>query len=137
MSKRTVTFKVCDGCRQNEYTDGIEIISSANRYHTAEFGDETIDLCNDCLEGGRYICHSCRAVHDEDEPCPLARPATLPFQVWCACGHISGQHGAEYPHRCACDGNQWIDGHGTICDCQAFTAKTEPLEILTDDEIPF
>jgi hypothetical protein len=50
--------------------------------------------------------------------------ASLPSQpTWCVCGHISGQHGAEFPHRCACDGNRWIDGHGTVCDCQGFRAK--------------
>jgi hypothetical protein len=54
MSKRTVTVKVCDGCHQNECSDGIEIVSTANRYHTAEFGDETLDLCNECDGRGRH-----------------------------------------------------------------------------------
>lgn len=53
---------------------------------------------------------------------------TLPAQTWCKCGHISGQHGAAYPHRCACDGNRWIDGHGSICDCQAFEARAAKCE---------
>jgi hypothetical protein len=44
----------------------------------------------------------------------------LPFQVWCTCGHISGQHAAAFPHKCACDGNRWIDGRGSVCNCQAF-----------------
>lgn len=47
----------------------------------------------------------------------------LPSQpTWCKCGHVSGQHGAAPPHRCACDGNQWINGQGTICNCQGFEA---------------
>jgi hypothetical protein len=49
-------------------------------------------------------------------------PQTLPFQVWCECGHISGQHAVAFPHKCACDGNRWIDGRGSVCNCQAFTA---------------
>lgn len=53
---------------------------------------------------------------------------TLPFQKWCRCGHISGQHGYKFPHRCACDGNRWIDGRGTVCDCQAFEESTDVKE---------
>ena len=49
-------------------------------------------------------------------------PQTLPFQVWRECGHISGQHAVAFPHKCACDGNRWIDGRGSVCNCQAFTA---------------
>jgi hypothetical protein len=41
------------------------------------------------------------------------RPATLPFRVWCKCSHISGQHAAKYPHKCAVDG-------GCEHDCQGF-----------------
>lgn len=54
---------------------------------------------------------------------PGASASTLPAQVWCVCGHISGQHGAASPHRCACDGNQWINGQGSICNCQGFQAR--------------
>ena len=43
----------------------------------------------------------------------------------CKCGHGSGQHGLKFPHRCACDRNDWIDGHGTICDCQGFEQDAE------------
>lgn len=50
---------------------------------------------------------------------PEAEPETLPHAVWCECGHISGQHGAKFPHVCACDGNY----RGEICACQAFKAK--------------
>jgi hypothetical protein len=70
MSKRTVTFKVCDGCHHNDYNDGIEIVHSLNRYHTAEFGDDTLDLCGACDERGRYLCRICRTVHEEDQQCP-------------------------------------------------------------------
>src|SRR5258708_3839579 len=52
----------------------------------------------------------------------------LPFRVWCECGHISGQHAAQPPHPCACNGNRWINGHGSICDCQAF--KSPAIEAL-------
>jgi hypothetical protein len=54
------------------------------------------------------------------------KTSALPFQVWCQCGHISGQHAAAFPHRCACDGNRWIDGRGSVCNCLAFEALKEP-----------
>jgi len=57
-------------------------------------------------------------------------PRTLPFRVWCECRHVSGQHAAQPPHCCACNGNRWVDGHGSICDCQAF--KSPALEALKD-----
>jgi hypothetical protein len=50
----------------------------------------------------------------------MATSPVLPFQVWCVCGHISGQHAARFPHPCACDGNRWVDGRGSVCNCQAF-----------------
>lgn len=71
MSKRTMTFKVCDACHHNDYADGIEIVQSINRYQTCEFGDGSIDLCNECDELGRYLCRRCRQVHEEDEGCPI------------------------------------------------------------------
>jgi hypothetical protein len=46
---------------------------------------------------------------------------TLPFRVWCECRHVSGQHGAAYPHPCAC---------GSACDCKAF--KSPALEALRE-----
>jgi hypothetical protein len=57
----------------------------------------------------------------------------LPFQVWCKCGHISGQHAAEYPHCCACDGNRWIDERGSVCNCQAFTAAPNQIDPFARD----
>lgn len=46
--------------------------------------------------------------------------ASLPHQpTWCVCGHVSGQHGAQPPHICACDGN----ANGSVCSCRGFRAK--------------
>jgi hypothetical protein len=36
--------------------------------------------------------------------------------TWCECGHVSGHHGYDFPHRCACDGNN----DGSVCGCLAF-----------------
>lgn len=43
---------------------------------------------------------------------------TLPPQVWCECGHISGHHGVTYPHPCATGGNKGCAKH-----CKAFKAE--------------
>lgn len=72
-----------------------------------------------------------------DELKPDYYPSTLPFRVWCKCGHISGQHGSAYPHCCACDGNHWIDGHGSVCDCQAFQESTHVEKQITENHCPF
>jgi hypothetical protein len=40
---------------------------------------------------------------------------TLPRQIWCRCGHISGHHGVLYPHRCAENGS---------CKCSKFEAAS-------------
>jgi hypothetical protein len=57
---------------------------------------------------------------------PQSQPSSLPSQpTWCECEHVSGQHGANPPHACACDGNQWINGRGTVCNCTAFRAKAQ------------
>lgn len=42
-------------------------------------------------------------------------PVTLPPLVWCECGHISGQHGTDYPHACATGGHT-----GCSNGCTAF-----------------
>jgi hypothetical protein len=51
---------------------------------------------------------------------------TLPFQVWCRCTHISGQHGARFPHVCAVDG-------GCENNCQEFqeAANGKQEKIIT------
>ena len=51
---------------------------------------------------------------------PIAQAQKLPSQVWCTCGHISGQHAATFPHQCACDGNRWVNGQGSVCNCKGF-----------------
>jgi hypothetical protein len=59
---------------------------------------------------------------------------SLPFQVWCVCGHISGQHAAAFPHPCACDGNRWVDGRGSVCNCQAFAPHERAMSAAPDQE---
>lgn len=41
---------------------------------------------------------------------PAHYPETLPFQKWCRCGHISGQHGVRAPHACTIG----------FCECRKF-----------------
>jgi hypothetical protein len=71
-----------------------------------------------------YILAAIRDKHPQyDEAKEEETAPALPASpTWCKCGHISGQHGAAFPHRCACDGNRWINGRGTVCDCQGFEA---------------
>jgi hypothetical protein len=51
---------------------------------------------------------------------------TLPDQTWCECGHISGQHGVNYPHVCATGGN---DG------CENGCTGFNPQRVLTEEDI--
>ena len=46
---------------------------------------------------------------------------TLPVGVWCDCGHISGQHGVDYPHVCATGGNDGCEN-----GCSGFKSAAPP-----------
>jgi hypothetical protein len=66
MTTRTITFKVCDGCRRNTYADGIEIVKSQPRW---DYPDApTIDICSECADT-KFICRWCKGVHDDAHPC--------------------------------------------------------------------
>lgn len=55
---------------------------------------------------------------------PAYYPETLPFRVWCTCGHISGHHGAKLPHGCT----------QTDCPCKGFESSL--LAALENIECP-
>jgi len=48
---------------------------------------------------------------------------TLPVGVWCDCGHISGQHGVDYPHVCATGGSDGCEN-----GCKGFTGAAPTPE---------
>lgn len=50
-----------------------------------------------------------------------SNPKSLPSQVWCECGHISGQHGVDYPHICATGGHDGCEN-----GCKGFKASKTP-----------
>jgi hypothetical protein len=71
MSHRTITYRICDGCSQDDLHDGAEIIATEHRRSTWSWSDKTptIDLCLTCSDKGRYICNLCQTVHSDDNPC--------------------------------------------------------------------
>jgi hypothetical protein len=77
MSKVTVTYRVCDGCRRNERDDDIEIVKSRSRSQLADFDMGTIDICNQCEDADHYICQYCRGVHSDDNPCEMVAASQL------------------------------------------------------------
>jgi len=69
MSTRTITYKVCDGCLRNDReTNPVKIVST--KTFTQFCGPtKTIDICADCDEAGKFFCHLCFRVHDDDNLC--------------------------------------------------------------------
>jgi hypothetical protein len=69
MATRTLTYKVCDGCHLNDaQPNPVEIVST----HTVPGvcgPDRTVDICADCDQAGKFFCHLCARVHDDDNPC--------------------------------------------------------------------
>ncbi len=72
MSKRTVTFRQCDGCLRNDRDHGIEISDSKSRSLVAD-DQRTIDICTGCSAAEKYICMACRSVHDDEHLCEMLR----------------------------------------------------------------
>ena len=69
MTTRTITFKRCDGCRRDQIDGEIEIVQSRPRRAWTYPGDQTLDLCMDCLRDGKWICQRCGTVHDKGFAC--------------------------------------------------------------------
>jgi hypothetical protein len=66
MAYRTISYRLCDGCLKDDLNEGVEIISTELK----GFSDtQTLDLCADCSDEGKYICNLCHDVHDDDHPC--------------------------------------------------------------------
>jgi hypothetical protein len=72
MSKRTITFQMCDGCLRNDRDNGIEIVDTRPRTSDPE-DKRTLDICRDCADVERYICLLCKSVHDDEHLCELGR----------------------------------------------------------------
>ncbi len=66
--ERTQTRKllVCDGC--------FDEIDSPAKTKTVFY--ERIDLCDECVDKGMWICSDCGRIHQEDEQCPEVRANT-------------------------------------------------------------
>lgn len=72
--KRTLTYRVCDGCGKSTLDDDIEIERSEARRYPPWPPDQTIDMCNECADNGCFICRRCHSVHNDDNLCaPLQR----------------------------------------------------------------
>ncbi len=90
-------------------TSGVKDLSEKEE----EFGDYADGRFAWILEDGQFL------------PQPVAVKGalglwdTLPHGVWCECGHVSGHHGVDFPHRCATGGS----GGCTNGGCMEFRRK--------------
>jgi hypothetical protein len=68
MATRTFNYKECDGCHRSERHHELEFASSRVVHNV--FGPaRTVDICADCDDAGKFFCHLCARVHDDDNPC--------------------------------------------------------------------
>ena len=68
MATRTFNYKECDGCHRSERHHELEFASSRVVHNV--FGQaKTVDICYDCDDAGKFFCHLCAKVHDDDNPC--------------------------------------------------------------------
>jgi len=69
----TRTVQVCDGCGLSTL-HSITIQKSQPRYRFIDSAEtETIDICTECAEIGRYICDLCHGVHGDANLCGAIR----------------------------------------------------------------
>lgn len=67
MSHFAITITRCDGCGKTDHDDRVRIVKTLNRHNWPDTA--TVDICEDCQSSGKFICHSCRRVHDDSHPC--------------------------------------------------------------------
>jgi len=73
MSQRTITYRKCDGCHRDEWFDKVQIAESRQLPSIYTGESIQVDICEDCLNSDKYICHHCQSVHDDEHPCEKVR----------------------------------------------------------------
>ena len=96
-----------DELGQMEGSGEDECSCNPNNFHTCDFCKHRGGL----LDRSRILLEGWG-----DNWAVMLNEDTLPFQDWCACGHVSGQHGARYPHVCAVD-------NGCEKECYGFRSR--------------
>ena len=74
MSRYKIVVIRCNGCGRTNFHDGIEIVNSKEFSFSGEWSGTIVrDICLDCANQGKYICHYCREVHDDENLCEKSR----------------------------------------------------------------
>lgn len=87
---------------------------------------EPCPMCKDVSQLSHEQDHIVKTWAKEWAQMRLRSENTPPPQAWCECGHISGQHGINYPHVCATGGT---DG------CESGCSGFKEQRVLAKEDI--
>ena len=77
--KRTIIYRICDGCHRDELNDADEIEFALSKEFDRYGVPRHVDICTECAEAGVFYCLACDCTHKAEAECPIGNPHAWRF----------------------------------------------------------